>query len=284
MGVQTRVVVYAQSEPKAVSACRAAFESIAALEDIFSDYRPDSELMRLCAASGGPPVKVSDDLFDILRQSLELSCRSGGAFDVTAGPEIRLWRQARKSREFPSLRGLRTARALTDWRLVRLDEKARTVQLLNPGMLMDLGGIGKGFACDRAIQVLRRQGIRCALVEMGGDIVAGDPPPGATGWNVEVANVSDEDERRQEISNRAISSSGDTEQYVDLDGKRYSHIVDPRTGLGLTDRIAVTVTAPCGALSDALSTALSVLDREKGMELLRRHYPDCRAYIRTAAD
>lgn len=247
MGVRARIVLYAEDEPAAQQAASAAFDRIAYLEDVMSDYRPTSELMRLCAKAGGPPVHVSPELLFILTKSQDLAERSGGAFDVTVGPLVRLWRQARKSGVLPTPAERIAARRLVGWRKMRIDPKSSTVRLAVPGMRLDLGGIAKGYACDEAIRVLKEQGIESALVEMGGDIAVSRPPPGNDGWEIEVAG------KTMILSNEAISSSGDTEQFVEIGGKRYSHIVDPKTGLGLTSRIAVTVVAPAGWVSDGLS-------------------------------
>ncbi len=282
MGVRARIVVYAGSEEQARAACRAAFDRIAQLEDVMSDYRPTSELMRLCARAGGPPVKISPDLLSILRLSEDLSRRSDGAFDVTIGPMVRLWRTARRSRVLPSRAELDAARRLVGWRKLHIDSKLSTVRLDVPGMQLDLGGIAKGYACDAAQRVLKRQGIKSALVEMGGDIAVSGPPPGKSGWQIDLANTPDPQRWALLLTNRGISSSGDTEQFVEIEGKRYSHIVDPRTGVGLTDGIAVTVIAPNCTTSDGLSTAISVLGEEKGRELLK-DYPGTSAYVRRAS-
>jgi thiamine biosynthesis lipoprotein len=270
MGVQVRITLYAPDEPSAERACAAAFRRFAGLEDILSDYRPSSELMRLCARAGGPPVPVSPDLFLVLERAADLSRRTGGAFDVTVGPYMALWRKARKTGKLPAAADLQTAARLVGWRKVRLDEEKRTVQLLVPGMRLDLGGIAKGYAGDCAQAVLKQHGVTRALVEAGGDIVVSGPPPGKDGWRIEVASAGPE-KRTVSLANAAISSSGDTEQFVEIAGRRYSHIVDPRTGLGLTDRIAATVIAPDGITSDSLSTAVSVLGPERGPALARTY-------------
>ena len=146
MGVDARLVVYAPDQATAERACLAAFTRIAALDTIMSDYRRDSELMRLCARAGGPPVHVSPDLFRALSRAEEVSRQSNGAFDVTVGPVIQLWRQARKSGTLPDPEALERARKLVGWQKVRLDEHTRTVQLMVPGMKLDLGGslLGRG--------------------------------------------------------------------------------------------------------------------------------------------
>lgn len=280
MGVDVRLVVYAPDKPTAERACAAAFERFAELDTIMSDYRPDSELMRLCAKAGGPPVAVSRDLFTVLQRAQEVAKKSDGAFDVTCGPLITLWRQARKTHVLPSAEEIAQAREHVGWRKVVLDSRKRTVRLLVPGMKLDLGGIGKGYADDCAQETLRRNGITRALVEAGGDIVVTDPPPGEKGWKIQVANAAKAPQAPILLfSNRAISTSGDTEQFVEIGGKRYSHIVDPRTGQALTDRIQVTITAPNGLTSDSLSKVVSVLGEEKG-EPIAKTYRNIEVFVR----
>lgn len=278
MGVQVRLVVYAASEAAAETACQAAYARLAELEDIFSDYRPDSELMRLCQRAGGVPIPVSTELFTVLTRSRELSQQSEGAFDVTVGPAVQLWRQARKTGQMPDPKALAAARDRVGWQLVRLHPDRRTVRLAVPGMRLDLGGIAKGYAGDEAIRVLRENGIDRALFEAGGDIVVSDPPPGERGWKIELPENAPAEQRTLILANAAVSTSGDTEQHVEIDGKRYSHVVDPRTGIGLTDGTAATVIAPDGITADSLSTAACVLGPEKGHALVDR-YDGTRAYI-----
>jgi len=235
MGVDARIVVYARDLATAEDACAAAFARIAALDSIMSDYQLKSELNRLSASAGGPATPVSRDLLLVLRRALEVSRRSDGAFDVTAGPIIALWRAARKSGRLPDPAEIARARKLVGWQKIRLDEKACTARLMVPGMKLDLGGIAKGYAADAAQQVLKLHGITRALVEMGGDIVVSGSPPGAEGWTIRAPNAGDDQGPAElKLADRAISTSGDTEQFTEIGGRRYSHIVDPRTGHALT--------------------------------------------------
>ena len=162
---------------------------------------------------------------------------------------------------------------------MRLDSANRTIELLLPGMRLDLGGIAKGYAGDEAIRVLREHGIRSALFEAGGDMVVSDAPPGKKGWAVEVVGDESAKQRVVEVADRGISTSGDTEQFVEIDGVRYSHVVDPRTGCGLTQRYAATVIARDGITSDSLSTAACVLGPQKGAKLVKS-YRGARGSIR----
>ncbi|HLJ54504.1 MAG TPA: FAD:protein FMN transferase [Chthonomonadaceae bacterium] len=282
MGVDVRIVLYAPDKPEAETACAAAFERFAELDTAMSDYRVDSELNRLCAKAGGPAVRVSADLFRPLQRAQELARLSGGAFDATCGPVVRLWRKARKEKALPPPSEIAAAAARTGWRYVELNAAKRTVRLRKPGMQLDLGAIGKGYADDCAQEVLRRHGISSALVEAGGDIVVTDAPPGQPGWRIEVPNSGDAGARPRTFANCAISTSGDLEQSAAIGGKRYSHVVDPRTGWPLTNRIQVTVIARDGLTSDGLSTAVSVLGPIRGRELARR-YPGTTVYIRFAS-
>jgi thiamine biosynthesis lipoprotein len=281
MGVQVRLTVYAPDQATAERACTAAYERIAALEDVMSDYRPKSELMRLCARAGEGPIPVSKDLFEVLDKSQEFSRRSEGAFDITVGPYVALWRTARKTGKLPTTQQIAEASKSVGWQKVVLDPAHQTVQLLAPNMKLDLGGIGKGYAGDAAIACLKSHGVDSALFVAGGDIVARNAPPGKRGWMIQVMEGSGKSRRRFVLHNGAVSTSGDTEQFVIVDGKRYSHVVDPRTGIGLTQRIEATVAARDGTTSDALSKIPSIMGMEKGAAVVRS-YEGTEAYIRVA--
>jgi len=280
MGIDARLVVYTVDEASAEMACTRAFARIAELDSIMSDYRKDSELMRLCDKAGGPPVQVSRDLFLVLTRATEVSRRSKGAFDVTVGPLVALWRKARKTSELPDPAAIAAARKLVGWQKVRLFPRDRKVKLLAPGMRLDLGGIAKGYAADEAQKVLKKNGVSRALVEMGGDIVLSGPPPGKKGWTIRVPNAGDRHGPvDMTLADVAVSSSGDTEQFVVIGGVQYSHVVDPRTGWALTNRAQGTVIARNGLTSDPLSKLLTILD-EKDWRRVLRAYPATRGYAR----
>jgi FAD:protein FMN transferase len=272
MGMAVRVVLYAPDDPTARRAARAAYARIADLEDVMSDYRAESEVRRL-AARPGVAVPVSDDLFAVLAHALELWRQSDGAFDPTVGPFVELWRAARRTGRLPRRAALDSAAARVGSDKVHLDAVARTVRLDVPGMRLDLGGIAKGYILDRALAALRQQGVTRALLEAGGDIVVGDAPPRRRGWRIAIPGGD------TTLANRAVSTSGDTEQFVVIGGVRYSHVIDPRSGMGLTSRREATVVAPDGVTADGLATALTVLDDEQGARLLRA-FPQVVARVR----
>jgi thiamine biosynthesis lipoprotein len=235
-----------------------------------SDYKATSELMRLCKKAGGEPVKVSDDLFVLLNRSQDISRRTKGAFDVTVGPVVRLWRRARRSKKLPDPEKLAEARKLVGYEKIRLDPDRHTVQLLIAGMLLDLGGIAKGYAAEELLAVLRRYGITRALVAAGGDIAVGDAPVGAAGWKIAVAPLESgaEPQHHLMLTHAAVSTAGDANQHVEIDGKRYSHIIDPRTGQALVGKSSVTVIAPDGTTTDGLDTGLCVLGPEASLPII----------------
>ncbi len=270
MGSLVRIVLYAP-EKAAQTAAAAAFKRIRDLDVIFSDYRQDSELANLCRRAGLGPQEVSTELFSVLQQSVNFFRLSGGIFDVMVGPYVELWRDAREHGKLPDPTELARVKALLGYRGMVLEPRNRTVTLQPQGMKLDLGGIAKGFIAAEALKVIQAQGIPRALVDAGGDIVLGSPPPGQKGWLIAVEGVGSSVNPAAEVSlqNAAIATSGDTHRFVEIDGIRYSHIVDPRTGLGLTNSSRVTVVAPEGLTADALATVLSLLPPEQGLELLK---------------
>ena len=273
MGTTARMVLYAASEAEAGRAAASAFARIAALEATLSDYRSESELSRLTRDAVGRPVAVSRDLFRVLDAAQGLAARTGGAFDITVGPLTHLWRRARRQVELPAASELSAARALSQYTLLTLDARAQTASVARSGMRLDAGGIAKGYAADEALAVLRALGIAHALVAMGGDLAIGASPPGAAGWQVALAGLGAADTAPGSpilVHDVGVSTSGDAEQWVEISGQRYSHIVNPKTGLGLTGPQSVTVVAGDAMTSDMLATAVNVLGPDEGIALVER--------------
>ncbi|HQU43264.1 MAG TPA: FAD:protein FMN transferase [Pirellulales bacterium] len=271
MGAAVKIILYAPQERSANLAAEAAFDRIAELDRILSDYKPDSELSKLSDTAGkGRVVPLGTDLWTVLERSQQLAERSGGAFDVTVGPYVRLWRRARRNKEFPAAERLAEARAAVGYQKLQLDPSRHTAQLLVPGMRLDLGGIAAGYAVDQAMAVLRRHDIRRALIDASGDILAAGPPPGEEGWRIGIAplDAAGPPSRYLRLHDQAVTTSGDAFQHVVFDGQRYSHIVDPATGLGLTDQSSVTVIAADCITADSLATAVCVLGPQKGLRLI----------------
>jgi len=271
MGMNFRVVLYAPDEDSANAAASAAYARIKQLNALMSDYDPDSELMQLCRSAGlGKKVHVSPDLLAVLTQSQALSRKSDGAFDISVGPVVKLWRKARRTKKFPAPDELAAAREKVGFRNLRIDEQSGDVELLKEGMLLDLGGIAVGYAVDEALAVLKAHGITSALIDGSGDIGVSDAPPGKAGWRIGIAPLDTDKEpsRYLILKNAAVTTSGDAFQFVELDGKRYSHIVNPQTGLGLIDHSSVTVIARNCTIADSYTKVVSVLGPERGLKLI----------------
>lgn len=283
MGMAVRVVLYAPHDTVARRAGRAAFRRMEDLEDVLSSYRSSSELNRVSRRADETPVPVSRPLFAVLRRAQRLARRSDGAFDITAGPYLDLWATARKSGTLPDSSALRRAAARVGWEKMQVNEKSRTVRLASDSMQLNAGGIAKGYILDRALDTLAAEGMSRALIEAGGDLVMSGSPPEQSGWEVRLPAAGPEDGARTlRLDHAAVSTSGDTQQFVEINGTRYSHVVDPRTGLGLTHHTLVTVVAEEGMTADGLATTLGVLKPKAGRALLSEHYPSVRAYLRPA--
>lgn len=271
MGTIVVIEVYADSEAAANTAATAAFDRMESLVDVLSDYDAESEIRRLGARSGpGQPVAVSDELWHVLNRSTEFAELSEGAFDVTIGPCVALWRDARRRHRMPLPQQVAEARERVGWQLIRFDPCRQAVELLHTEMQLDLGGIAKGYIADEGLKTLTEMGLGRAMVDAGGDIVCGAAPPEADGWSIGVAPLDDPEgapSRFLLLEHAAVATSGDAYRYYEIDGVRYSHLIDPATGLGVTISSSVTVVAPDGITADALASAVSVLGPTRGLEL-----------------
>jgi thiamine biosynthesis lipoprotein len=271
MGTTFRIVLYAPDDGTARAEAAKAFARIGELDAALSDYRPTSELSRVTREAVGRPVRVSDDLLGVLIPAQVLARRSDGAFDITVGALTRLWRRARREIELPSAQDLAAARAVTGFRLLHVDEQAHSVRVDREGMQLDAGGIAKGFAADQALRVLTREGFPRAMVAAGGDIALGDPPPGRRGWEVALAGLDSDGTAPSSpriLQHAGVSTSGDAEQWVEIGGVRYSHIIDPHSGWPLRGRSSVSVVATDATTSDMLATAIDVLGPDRGRRLV----------------
>jgi FAD:protein FMN transferase len=191
----------------------------------------------------------------------------------------------RRQRELPDSKRLQEALSKVGFEQVKIDQANQTVELTAAEMRLDLGGIAKGYAIDRAMDALKSRGITAALIDGSGDVLVSAAPPGACGWKIGIAALTSPEGEPTEflsLAHTAIATSGDAYQFVELDGKRYSHLVDPRTGLGLTEQSSVSVIAPDCTTADAWASAVSVLGPERGLLLIEREQR-LAALVRTLA-
>ena len=275
MGGAATIQVYAESEASGQVATRAAFERMAAVEAALGDYRPKSESRRLVEIVD-EDVSVSHDLAAAIGMSQRWHQQSGGAFDPTIGPLTSLWRTARRDNRRPSQASVSFAADAVGFEKLTFDPAARTVRCRTAAMQLDFGGIGKGMAADAAMEVLRSHGLNRALIEVGGDLVAGDPPPGTDGWRVRIRTIEADDSETILLANAAVATSGDVEQFLEIKNEagtflRLSHLLDPRTGEPVIVRREVTAMirggdSP-GADADALASCASVLGFRESMRL-----------------
>ncbi|MFK7884531.1 MAG: FAD:protein FMN transferase [Phycisphaerales bacterium] len=274
MGSKCRIVVFACDEERAAAASAAAFGRIRDLNDVLSDYSNTSEASRVMGFRVGVWHEISEDLFVTLERALKMAHATNGAFDPTVGALTKLWRETNKAGVMPNKAVIRAARDRSGYQMLELDVVKRSIRFSAQGMILDFGGIGKGHAADEAMSVLATFGLTRALIDFGGDLRLGDPPPDQPeGWKVEIQDGI-KSGRTMYLQNVAVATSGDLEQSFTIDGVTYSHVIDPRTGLGLQQRVAATVIADEGWLADALASAACVLEPEQ-TDLLARQYPGC---------
>ena len=257
MGTLFKITTYTENEGLAQRATTEAFAAAGKINSLASDYIADSELLSFSKLPHGKPCPVSGTLFPLLLQAQYFARKTGGDFDPTLGPMTKLWRESRRRKSLPTPEKLAAAIAASGYGKLRLDESHRTLTFTVPGMRLDLGGIAKGQAADAMLAVFKNHGLPRTSITCGGDVRVGDPPPGKNHWTIAVKTTG-EPKPPLELVNAAVSTSGDLHQFIEIDGRRYSHIIDPRTGLGLTEPRTATVTAGTSAAADALATAACV--------------------------
>jgi thiamine biosynthesis lipoprotein len=272
MGSPFTISIFANDSASASRAAFAAFHCADSLNLIFSDYIDSSELNRLNATSGqGRFVQVSSAMFDILKHSLKAARASNGSYDISMGPLVKLWRKARIEKILPNPDSVKGALLKVGYQYIHLDSVHQSLCLEKPGMQLDLGGIGKGYVAQAALNLITAEGFKSAMVNAGGNIVTGEAPPGKKGWRIGITVPNETGQiipKLLLLENMCVATSGDIYQHLDINGLRYSHIIDPKTGVGLTLQRNVTVVASDGTTADWLSTACSILPAKKAFKLV----------------
>jgi thiamine biosynthesis lipoprotein len=285
MGTEARVTLWTGDAARAERAFAATKAEMERIERLMTDWErpgwPASDVVRINKAAGKAAVKVSAETLAVIEKSLEMSKRSGGAFDITFAVMRGLWKfDEDLDPKLPAREELERRRKLIDYREVAVDPAARTVKLRRADMKLGLGGIAKGYAVDRCAAVLRASGFGDFMVQAGGDLyVSGSK--GQASWMVGVRDPRGPPNAiiaRMAIKDHAFSTAGDYERAFVLEGKRYHHIIDPKTGFPATASREVTIFAPTALLADALDDAVFILGPQKGLALVES-YPDCAALI-----
>ena len=272
MGSPLNITIFSEDSAKASLLARKSFQIADSLNLIFSDYLENSELNQLSKTAGTDTfTPVSPAIWDIIKKSVEASQKCNGAFDITVGSIVKLWRKARKEKVLPDKIILEKFLQSVDYQTISLDSATHSVKLLRINTTLDLGGIAKGYLAQMIIDFFQKQGITKALVDAGGDLAMIGKD-----WKIGIA-IPNSEELMQGflvLQNQAVATSGNMYQFVEIEGKKYSHIVNPHTGLGLTHQRNVTVIAPNGATADWLATACSVLSVKKALKLIKT-MPNC---------
>ena len=278
MGTIFRIICYTDQEDMAKQKSVEAFKRIDELNYIMSDYLPDSELNRLSRSSGsGEYIQVSPDLLKVIRTGQEWAEKTNGIFDITIGPYSQLWRRAGRKDRLPTPEQINNASERVGFENIHIDPDNGTVMLGKEGMQLDLGGIAKGFAVDEIYNIFNNAGINQLLIDGGGDIRTGDAPPGKKGWKLVLENLQ-EDNQVMYATNTSIATSGDLYRYVLIDSVKYGHIIDPRTGYGVTIPRTVTIQASNCMEADILASTLSILGAKDRSGFLN-DMPDVKAII-----
>lgn len=279
MGTFAHIVAVAKDTGTTKKCIKAALEEIHKVDDLMSDYKKDSEISRINSQAYEKQVQVSESTYEVIQRSIEFSKMTDGAFDVSVGPLVELFREAKESKVAPTDEQIAQAKSKIGFEKLKLDSKNRTVQFSEKGMLLDLGGIAKGYAIDKAIEAAKRCGAIGAMVDIGGDVRCfGLPPEGRDHWLIGLQNPNSAIEGMEggglrlvlKAINEAIATSGDYQQFVIIKGKRYSHIMDRRTGKSAESLSSVTIITDNATDADALATSVSVMGGDKGLALIEK--------------
>jgi thiamine biosynthesis lipoprotein len=291
MGTFGHVIAVAENPGTAEKCIERAFEQLNNDEKLMSYHRDDSQVAEINRNAYKNPVKVSKQVFEVLQKAVEFSKVSGGAFDITVGPLVDLWRWAGEANSVPTDAELEQARSKVGYEKLILDANEMSVQFAVEGMKVDLGGIAKGYAIDRAVEAMQESGAIGGMVDIGGEIRCfGLPPAGQRRWRIGLQdpNTVQEDIGTGrpllvlKLTNAAVATSGHYRRFVVVEGKKYSHILDPKTGTSAESLSSVTIISPNATDADALATAVSVMGAEKGLALIET-IPETEAILITSA-
>ena len=284
MGTFAEISVYSSDEKNTGKAIDAALDEIERMDSIMSNYKNKSELSILNKTAAKSPVQCSKELLDVIEQSLYYSKLSEGAFDITVSPIVALWGFFDEKVRIPSGKDIEKLLPAVSHENIVINKDDNqgigTVFFKNTKTQIDLGGIGKGYAVDKALNVIKKLGIYNACINLGGNIYVLGAPDGKDAWRIGIQHPRNKDEilGYLELINEATATSGDYERFIEIKGKRYSHIINPRTGQPVSGTIAVVIVAPTGTAVDALSTSVFVLGHERGLKLISK-IPDADAMI-----
>jgi thiamine biosynthesis lipoprotein len=272
MGTQVTITVVAAHEGSGSIAIDAAMAEIRRLDEMMSLYKNTSEIVRVNKAAGRQPVAVSPEMIEVVETAARISDLTKGAFDVTVGPLVALWRTRLKENRVPTDVEIAAAAKLVGYKNIVINKKGTTLFLKKTGMILDFGGVAKGYAADKAAAVLKKHGIENGIVALAGDIRVMGRRPDNKPWRIDVQHPREHQKSLAvlELTDRFISTSGDYERFQIVQSKRYHHIINPHTGKPSQGMISVTLIGENGAFTDAFTTAIFVLGMERGRSLVNK--------------
>ena len=270
MGSRFEITAVHADAKKGQAAIDAAYAEIERIEAIISEWRPSSTVSEINRKAGVAPVEVPQELFNLIRRSIRVSELTGGAFDITFNTVGKLWNFKSHTSPIPADEAIKDALVDIGYKRIVLDSSKRTVFLDRKGTQIGFGAIGKGYAANRAVALLKDLGVTGGVVNAGGDLVIFGSQEDGRPWRIGIANPLDREKvfAWLDTTEQAVVTSGDYEHYIEVDGKRYSHILDPRTGYPAKELRSVTIVCPDGELADALATGVTVLGLKDGLELV----------------
>ncbi len=284
MGTFARVVVVAANRKNAQKCIESAFDELKKVDELMSDYKSDSEISRVNRDGFKQPVRVSKPTFEVIQKSVKFSSLSSGAFDITVGPLMDLWRSAEEANSIPTKEQLNQAHSKVGFEKLVLDANQISVGFKVAGMRLDLGGVAKGYAIDKAVEAMQQRGATGGIVDVGGDIRCFGKPHKTDNWLIGLQDPSEKSEIRNpkfeiffdegrslltlKLNDTAVATSGGYRRFAVINGRRFSHIIDSKTGYGSDKLASVTIIAENAIDADALATAVSVLGTEKGLALI----------------
>ena len=274
MGSAFNLIIVSTDSNKANHLARKSYELVDSLSHIFSNYDSSSELSKINASAGLLPYKMSTAMLDLVQKSQYAYIQTKGAYDISIGPLSILWRNARKVKLFPEASTVLATKKLVGLNQVKINKRLGTIFLPNADMQLDFGGIAKGYIAQWVINYLKANGIQQALADAGGDIVMSGAPLNQKGWLIGVNLPESTDEllnKKLQLSNCSVATSGDVYQFIEYKGVKYSHIINPLTGYGVTNLRNVTIIAKTGATADWLATACSILPIKEAKQLAISH-------------
>ncbi|KIA96157.1 thiamine biosynthesis protein ApbE [Pedobacter kyungheensis] len=273
MGNRFEFTAVAGDENEGNEAIDAAIAEVSRIERLLTTFDESSQTCQINRAAGTAPIRVDQEVIALIQRAQKISEITDGAFDISYGSiDKRLWNFDQQMTSLPDKATALASVALIDYRNVELDEQASTVLLKNKGMRIGFGGIGKGYAADRAKQVMQQQGIASGIVNAAGDLITWGVQPNGKPWTVGIADPSQTNQpfSALQISNMAIATSGNYEKFATIGGKRYSHTIDPKTGLPVSGVKSVSIICPSAELADALATPVVVMGAQVGLELINQ--------------